>query len=63
MQSKYEEEIVRHFAITFTESEVGAMALTLREWEAYGEIGYPPTVFQNLRKDLDRMIAESEMNL
>lgn len=59
MQSKYEEEVIRHFAITLTESEVTAMAVTLREWEMYGEIGYPPIIFQNLRKELDRVIAES----
>ena len=60
MKSKYEEEIVRRFAITLTGSEAEEMAATLRDWVAYGEVGYPPTVFQNLRKELDRMIAESE---
>jgi hypothetical protein len=60
MQSKYEEEIVRRFSVSLTKSEAGEMAMALREWEAYGEIGYPPNVFRDLRKELDRMIAESE---
>lgn len=61
MKSEYKEEIIRTFTVTLTESEVEAAAKTLREWEMYGEIGYPPIVFQGLRKELDRTIAESKV--